>query len=169
MHLELRLAHEDLIGRVLDDGAVQHLAQVLRHADLALGRLAEGQAVVVVRQVRLGGRQLMHADVDPVALLVLLGCDARQVEGLSPRGLRAARERTQAGQRGPALTRRRPERARGGYAEGRCSSRQAPGFVSGAGWPRLRLVGPLSAELAWGPASRSRRLNGRPHQQKSER
>ena len=97
---------------------MQHLAQVLRHADLALGRLAERQTVVVVRQVRLGGRQLVDADVHPVAVLVLLGCDARQVEGLSPRGLRAARERTQADQRGPALTRRRRTRARGGEAEG---------------------------------------------------
>ena len=96
-HLELRLAHADLIGRVLDDSAMQHLPQVLRHAYLALVRLAERQAVVVVRQVRLRRREFVHPDVDLVALLVLLGCHAREVEGASPReGLRVARVCTQA-------------------------------------------------------------------------
>lgn len=51
VHLEVRLAHLDFIGRVLDDRSMQHLAQIF-HRVLHLVWLAEGQRVVIVRQLR---------------------------------------------------------------------------------------------------------------------
>ena len=57
-HAELDLAHRYVVRRVLDDGAVEHLAQVLHLVD-HLGRAAEGQRVVVVRQLRLCRREFV--------------------------------------------------------------------------------------------------------------
>ena len=56
-YFEVRLAHEEVVRRVLDHGAVEHLAEVL---DLVLDllRLAEGQSVVVVGQLRHRGCEL---------------------------------------------------------------------------------------------------------------
>eukprot|EP00965_Chrysotila_dentata_P184089 6078343-Pleurochrysis_carterae.AAC.1 len=50
-HLEVTLAHANLVRRVLNDGAVQHLAQVLNRVR-DLGRLAKRERVVVVRELR---------------------------------------------------------------------------------------------------------------------
>ena len=52
-------AHLELVVRVHDPVAAQHLAQVLRHV-LDVVRLAEGQRVVLVRQLRLGRGELVH-------------------------------------------------------------------------------------------------------------
>mmetsp|Transcript_13006 Transcript_13006/g.28109 ORF Transcript_13006/g.28109 Transcript_13006/m.28109 type:complete len:262 (+) Transcript_13006:1138-1923(+) len=79
-HLEVTLAHANLVRRVLNYGAVQHLAQVLNRVR-DLGRLAKRERVVVVRELRLCRRELVHLDLDLLAILELARCDARQVEG----------------------------------------------------------------------------------------
>mmetsp|Transcript_13007 Transcript_13007/g.28114 ORF Transcript_13007/g.28114 Transcript_13007/m.28114 type:complete len:254 (+) Transcript_13007:1138-1899(+) len=76
---ELGLAHEDVIRRVLDHRAVQHLTQVLRLLHDRIG-LAEGQAVVVIRQVRPRGRKFVDPDLYFIAILVLTRRDAREVK-----------------------------------------------------------------------------------------
>mmetsp|Transcript_27964 Transcript_27964/g.65302 ORF Transcript_27964/g.65302 Transcript_27964/m.65302 type:complete len:216 (-) Transcript_27964:31-678(-) len=76
---ELGLAHVDIVRRVLDDGAVQHLPQVLRLLH-DFRRPAEGQAVVVVRQVCAWRGELVHPDLHALIILVLARRDPRQVE-----------------------------------------------------------------------------------------
>ncbi len=52
--------HLDLVGRVLDAVARQELAQVLPVVVHAVGRVAEGEGVVVVRDLRLRRGHLVH-------------------------------------------------------------------------------------------------------------
>ena len=83
-HLEVALAHEDVVGGVLDDRAMEHLPEVL-HRVRDRRRTAEGQAVVVVRQLSLGRREFVHFDLDALALGVLARRDAGEVEGVRAR------------------------------------------------------------------------------------
>jgi hypothetical protein len=84
--LEVALAHENVVRRVLDHRAVQNLAQVLDSIRNRL-RLAKRQRVVVVRQLRLGAGELVHLDIDSLVGLVLAHRHARQVEAV--RSMRA--------------------------------------------------------------------------------
>ena len=83
-HLEVALAHEDVVGGVLDDRAMEQLPEVL-HRVRDRRRTAEGQAVVVGRQLRLGRREVVHFDLDALALGVLARRDAGEVEGVRAR------------------------------------------------------------------------------------
>jgi len=73
-------AHLELVVRVHDLVAAEHFAEVLCHR-LQRFRLAEGQHVVLVRQLRLGGRELVDLQIDPFSRHVVARRDARQVEG----------------------------------------------------------------------------------------
>mmetsp|Transcript_61646 Transcript_61646/g.137374 ORF Transcript_61646/g.137374 Transcript_61646/m.137374 type:complete len:324 (-) Transcript_61646:16-987(-) len=83
-NFEVGLAHLDLVGRVLNDRAVQHFPQVLDRVR-NLGRLAERQAVVVIRQLRLGRRQLVDLDLYLVTVSVLMRCHTGEIEGVGRR------------------------------------------------------------------------------------
>mmetsp|Transcript_73408 Transcript_73408/g.164353 ORF Transcript_73408/g.164353 Transcript_73408/m.164353 type:complete len:245 (-) Transcript_73408:104-838(-) len=74
------LHHLDVIGRVLYDVPNEDLPEVL-HTVLDGLRLAVGQHVVPVRELRLHGRQLVDLQVHLCALRVLNWRDPRQVEG----------------------------------------------------------------------------------------
>lgn len=90
--ISAHLAHKELVRRVLNDGARHDLAEVLGLARDLL-RLTEREAVVVVRQLRLRRRQLVHLNLHLVAVSVLARRDTWQVEGVDrrseQRGLRA--------------------------------------------------------------------------------
>mmetsp|Transcript_63223 Transcript_63223/g.136850 ORF Transcript_63223/g.136850 Transcript_63223/m.136850 type:complete len:307 (+) Transcript_63223:1156-2076(+) len=74
--------HPDLVGRVLNHVSGQDLSQVLDAVLDPAIRLAVGQGVVRVRQLRLHGCELVDLEVDQAAGVVLPRGHPRQVERL---------------------------------------------------------------------------------------
>jgi hypothetical protein len=77
--------HPEAVGRGLDAVAHEQLAEVLGDVPDALGRGAEGQAVVAEGHLRVDGGERVHLHVQRLAGAVLVRVAPREVEAADSR------------------------------------------------------------------------------------